>query len=166
MSALRIRSGGPRDLGVLLALGREMQAESRTAFPAPETAALARHLALAAANPGLYRILLAERVAEDATEAVGFAAGGISPYAFSPERRAFCEFLFVRPAARGGTAALRLLRAFCGWADGEGAASVWFGVSTGVHAMRTGAFLEADGFRPLGRIYRKELRACAPESNP
>lgn len=153
MTGLDIRVAAPGDLAALWVLAEEMRGECAVRFPPVDADALARHLDLAAACPDRVCVLIGWR----GGAAVGVVAGALGEYPFSSERRACCEFLFVRPFARGGIAARRLLRAFAGWARAGGARSVLFGLSAGIAPDRTGRFLEAEGFRPLGPTYRKEI---------
>lgn len=153
MSPLDIRCVTAADLGAAVELGTEMRAESAVGWPTVDAGAVARYLALAGDNPDVLYTAIAWR---DGVPA-GFVSGVLGTYPFSDRRRASCEFLFVRPAARGGVAARRLLRGFCGWAEARGARDILFGVSTGVAPERTGRFIEAEGFLPLGRLYRKEI---------
>jgi GNAT superfamily N-acetyltransferase len=56
---------------------------------------------------------------------------------------AFEYGLFVAPEHRGGSAGPRLARAFIEWSKEHGAAVINMGITTGVHAERTGSFIPA-----------------------
>ena len=152
-----IRAASRDDLDDLVRLGRAMRAESTVRFPEIDRDAVELHLDLVEAFPD--RMFMAILRADGA--AAGFIGGAAGPYAFSRERHACCELLFVLPEYRGRHAGVRLLRAFTGWAAGQGVGAVELGVSTGIAPRRTARLLETMGFAPLGRTYRKETDACA-----
>ncbi len=77
-------------------------------------------------------------------------------YAFSSQRRAVSDLLFVLPERRGLVAAKRLIQRFFGWSRKVGAKTAFIGVSTGVFPERTGRFFELMGFRPMGMMYRRD----------
>ncbi len=140
------------DLPAFLRLGQEMRNESNTSFPPIDSARVRRQIA---ATENLPETLYAA-IAVDG-DVIGMITGVIGDYAFSPERRAACDLLFVRPQHRGAVAARKLVESFCDWAAENGARSVFIGISTAVNPERSGKFFERIGFEPLGPIYRKEV---------
>lgn len=89
-----------------------------------------------------------------AGEPVGIAVGVADPD--EPDERHLVS-MWVRTSARGTGAADVLVRAICGWARGEGAASLTLWVADGNERARR--FYESAGFRRTG------LRQPLP-SNP
>ena len=97
-------------------------------------------------------------VAEESGLLVGMFAGYLNQYYFCNERAAFDLVLFVDRAHRHGTAAVRMVRAFCAWAAARGAAEVGFGISSNVDQDRTGRFYERLGLTRVGGIYKRRLK--------
>ena len=151
---IRLREADPSDLDALLDLGGQMRAESVEPFPPIEPERVAQQLELAAANPDVFLVALAEIDGK----AVGMMTAVCGDYAFSTELRAVSDLLFVTPDRRGLMAAKRLVERFLGWADGLDAKTAIMGVSTGIEPERTGRFLELMGFRPMGMTYRRDRR--------
>ena len=157
MTEMTIERARPADLDDLVRMGRAMRDESVAGFPDIDPDAVAAHLRVATANPD--RVFFA--IARSGGQPAGFVSGVIGPYAFSPALHAACDLLFVLPAFRGRFTGVRLLRALCDWAAGQGARAVELGLSTGIDPDRTGKLVEKIGFAPLGRTFRKELEICA-----
>jgi GNAT superfamily N-acetyltransferase len=80
----------------------------------------------------------------------------LSPSWFGPGLTASDLALYVEPAARGGTAAYRLIEAFIRWAESKGVHAMYLGVTTGVHPEQTGRLYERLGFRPVGGFYMRK----------
>ena len=150
---IRVRNAVVEDLPVLLGLGRHMRNESIARFPLIDAARVQKQLDMAASMPDVFLVALAE----DDGLPVGMVTAVAGDYAFSTERRAVSDLLFVVPERRGSTAAHRLVRWFNAWASGVGAETAIVGLSTGVKPASTGRFLERMGFEPLGMMYRKGL---------
>lgn len=146
------------DIGDLVWLGREMQAESAVGFPAIDPAAIAAHLDLTIANPD--RVFMAIAHADGAP--VGLVNGVIGAYPFSDERRACCDTLFVHSGFRGRHTGPRLLKRFDSWGTENGAQSIYLGISSGITPDRTARLLARLGYVPLGQTFRKEIGTCVP----
>jgi L-amino acid N-acyltransferase YncA len=154
--APRLRTGGvsirlaqsEADIAAMIALGRQLHAESRfRTLPLDEKRMQeAGRRALANGNPGL---ILAERDGE----LVGMAVVMLGEHFFSPALTATVQLLYVAPKARGGTAAVKLLRALRRWAAQNGAHDLHVNVTTGIDAARTDRFLRKMGFRQTGGNY-------------
>ncbi|MBX9634518.1 MAG: GNAT family N-acetyltransferase, partial [Magnetospirillum sp.] len=117
------------DITAMMALGRVLHAESRY-HTVPLDDARMREIGrrgLEGGNPGL---LMAERDGE----LVGMAIVILGEYFFSPARTATVQLLYVRPEARGGAAAVKLLRALRRWAAANGAHDLHVNVTTGIEA--------------------------------
>lgn len=67
------------------------------------------------------------------------------------------HLLYVRPENRGGTTAIRLIRAFEAWAKDRGARYARPGITTMIHPDRTARLYQALGYEPIGYCLRKEL---------
>lgn len=144
-----IREATAHDIPALVALGRAMHDESprwrRLEYDAEKVT-------------NTLRVLVGEPwgfvwVAEDAD---GLVVGGMVAAAtahWSSADLVACDLaLFVAPAARGGLAPVRLLRAYRAWAHNVGAKLVHVGVTTGVQTDETAALIERCGFRRCGVV--------------
>ena len=89
-------------------------------------------------------------VAEQDGVIVGMLLGLASRHFFSDDITASELVVYVAPEARGGSAAVKLIRQFEAWAVEQGAADIVLGVSTEVHADRTAQFYERLGYAPSG----------------
>jgi len=96
-------------------------------------------------------------LAYDGDKAVGMIAGSVSPYFFSKGALASDFVWYVRPEYRGSRTAVKLLKMFSSWAVERGASELYMGVTTNVHAARTGELLQRLGFEHVGGNYRKRL---------
>lgn len=88
---------------------------------------------------------------------VGGFAGILVENWFSRDKVASEVAIFLDSAYRGGTTALRLVSAFVAWSKARGARRVSMGVTTGVHAERTGALFVACGFAHTGGLYSMDI---------
>lgn len=84
--------------------------------------------------------------AEKDGEIVGFFAGIVSEHFLSHAKCATDVGVFVLPEHRGGTAFLRLVRAFEEWAREQGATEIQLGVSTQVETEQTVRMYERLGY--------------------
>lgn len=147
-----IRPATPADLPALLALGAAMHAESPEYSVEPfEPDVLEATL----------REVLAEGGALVAEGPGGQLVGGVLGYTttrFFNRRLVGSELgVFLRPEHRGGTAAVRLVRALERWSTSQGAQQQRLGVTTGVHTDRTRQLYEALGYRLVGVLLAKPL---------
>ncbi|MFN0185634.1 MAG: N-acetyltransferase family protein [Aquabacterium sp.] len=144
-----IREASDRDIPALVALGRAMHDESprwcRLAYDAEKVANTLRVLVGA---PWGY-----VWVAEDADDQiVGGMVAAATAHWSSADLVATDLALFVAPAARGGLAPVRLLRAYRAWAVNVGAKLVQVGITTGVQTEESAALMERVGFRRCGVV--------------
>ena len=136
------------DVAAMIGLGRSLHAESRfRALPLDDARMqeIGRR-GLAKGHPGL---LLAERDGR----AVGMAIVVAGEHFFSAAVAATVQLIYVAPEARGGTAAVKLLRAVRRWVAQAGATDLHVNVTTGIKADRTDRFLRRMGFRQTGGNY-------------
>lgn len=136
------------DLAAMLDLGRVLHAESRYRALALDEARMLNvgRMGLAKGNPGL---ILAERNGQ----LVGMAVVVAGEHFFSAAKTATVQLIYVHPKARGGSAAVKLLRALRRWAAEAGAADLHVNNTTSIDAARTDRFLRHMGFRQTGGNY-------------
>jgi len=135
------------DIDAMVALGRLLHAESRyRAYPLDDARMREIGRRGLGGNPGLI-------VAERDGRAVGMAIVALGEHFFSPALTATVLLLYVEPQARGGMAAVKLLRAVRRWAAKNGAKDLHVNVTTGIKIDRTDRFLRRMGFRQTGGNY-------------
>lgn len=136
------------DLAAMMALGRQLHAQSRFHGLVLDEVRLAEigRRGLEDGNPGLL-------IAEHDGIAVGMAIVILGEYFFSPARTATVQLIYVAPTARGGPAAVKLLRALRAWARQNQAHDLHVNVTTGIDAARTDRFLRRMGFLQTGGNY-------------
>ncbi|MBC7952270.1 MAG: HlyD family type I secretion periplasmic adaptor subunit [Rhodospirillaceae bacterium] len=84
---------------------------------------------------------------------VGMAIVALGEHFFSPALTATAQLIYVVPEARGGAAAVKLLRALRRWAAQAGAEDLHINVTTGIHPDRIDRFLRRMGFKQTGGNY-------------
>lgn len=140
------------DLPQLLGLAHVMHAESRyAAWPLSEVRVADLIASLIQSPDGVVL------VADDGGQIVGGMVGMVSEHWFTETRHASEFALFIEPARRGGSLALRILRRFEDEARARGAAVLHMGITTGVAAERTARLYEHMGCELFGPVYMKEL---------
>lgn len=147
-----IRDATLMDVPALVELGAAMHAESKWArmcFDRDKTAALLVRLVEHPTGCVL--------VAENGGAVIGGMIGWCDEHFFSHDKYASELGVFVAPDKRGGMAAVRLLRAFQGWARANGAALIEVGITTGVHLERSAKFYEAVGCKRTGAVFEMEV---------
>lgn len=143
-----IRKATHADLPRLLELGAMMHAESRFRVLRWNPEKLGRLLEdLIHGEHGFVW------VSEKQGDVIGVAVGILLPHWCSDDLTFNDLAVFVVPEHRGGTSAMRLVRAMVTWARTMGAALITLGVSTGVHAEQTGKLFEALGGVCVGGLY-------------
>lgn len=90
-------------------------------------------------------------------EGEGFFVGQISESFFSKQKIAYDILLFVLPEKRGGSAAVKLIKAYEEWAQDNEAAYAQLGVTTGIDEHRTLCFYKRMGYNQFGTLVKKEL---------
>ncbi|MBI5121423.1 MAG: GNAT family N-acetyltransferase [Rhodospirillales bacterium] len=136
------------DTEAMIELGRLLHAESRFRHLPYDEARLRElgKLGLAKGNPGL---LMAER----GSKIVGMAVVMLGEHYFSKALAATVQLIYVTPEARGGAAAVNLLRAIRRWSAQNKAVDLHINVTTGIDATRTDRFLRHMGFKQTGGNY-------------
>jgi GNAT superfamily N-acetyltransferase len=146
-----IRLATEADIDRMVQLGQAMQQESprfsRLGYSDSKVRALGANLI---ANPDAVVLV---GVVDD--EIVGMLLGYVSEQFFSHAITASELVVYVEPAHRGGSVAVRMIHAFEVWAFEHGARDIVLGVSTEVDASRTCAFYERMGYAPSGNLLVK-----------
>jgi GNAT superfamily N-acetyltransferase len=150
-----IRNATHDDIPTMIALGAAMHAESRYArFPWNSEKVSALIAALIDSDDGL------ALVTDDGDGALTGGMLAAIEDSFFGEARFACEFaVFVRPDARGGIAAARLLRAYAQWARDSGADLVQAGITTGVNVEASARLYAGVGFQPIGTLFEYQEKA-------
>lgn len=151
-----IRPAVEQDFDQLVAMGREMHAESprfRTMGFAEDK--VRRLLAmLQQASPGVRGCMF---VAERDGALIGMALAFLDQHLFHDEWFVTDLVVFIKPANRPSPAFPRLIKAIEAWSKQQGAASVVLGVSTGVHVDQTLAMYGRMGYASAGCTLTKNL---------
>lgn len=147
---MSIRQATIDDLGAIIALGKQMHAESgRFGVLAFDEQKVRDRFANLVANDNAF-VLVCEQ--EDG-EIVGGFAGYVAEHWYSTDKAAQDLALFVRPDRRGGIAAARMVKAFIAWAKERGALQIVLGISTGVRVEETAALYRSIGLKQFGYLY-------------
>lgn len=149
----RVRHGTAADWPLLVAMGRDLREESPRFSPMDYDDNKVLDL-LAGLSAGPNGLVL---VAEGASGPIGMLLGFVSEHFFGRSITASELVVYIAPHARGGSAAVKLVRAFEAWAVERGASEIIMGVSTEVHADRTADFYQRLGFERSGFTARKKL---------
>jgi len=96
-------------------------------------------------------------VARENGKLIGFFTGYISLFFFGRDTIATEVLWYVAPKHRGSRLGVDLLKGFEDWAKDQGAAEVCIGISTGVHADKTGQLLERRGYHCAGGIFKRPV---------
>lgn len=147
-----IRDASLDDIQQLVALGEAFHQESmfsRIPFKREKVTQLLESLVKDIQNKKIFfKVCIKEQTV------YGGLIGFLSNYFFSDAYAANDLGLFILPDKRGSFAAAKLLKLFQEWGHQTGAMEVCMGVSTGIHAARTGKFYEAMKFQHVGGIYK------------
>lgn len=153
----RVRAAALDDIDVLVAMGRELHAESPRynvmSFNETKVRMLAQRLLTGTMTTDpVGGVFVAEQ-----NGVVGMAAGFVSEHWFSDEKM-LCDYtVYVRPGSRGSFAFVRLVGILEDWGRRQGARFSSIGVSTGINATGTRKMYERMGYKPSGNSLLKEL---------
>ncbi|CAB4152726.1 GNAT domain containing protein [uncultured Caudovirales phage] len=136
----------------LIALAQSMQEESPVYRPYPFSADRLMTWVNLCLTDADWLCLMAWN--EDG-KAIGFIAVGSMPMMFSNARTVDDLGIYVIPAWRGTTTALRLVRQMEGWASSK-AQVIRLGVTTGTNKDQTVKFLERLGYKQTGILLTKQ----------
>ena len=144
-----IRNATRDDLPALVELGRAMAAESpryrRLTYSARKVGTLLGNMI---DSPDGFVML-----AEQGGKIFGVMAAFVSEHWMSEDRMSSDFGLFILPEHRGGTAAMRMARAYIEWARSRGAIDISLGISTNVNSDQTARFYRALGLVPAGFLF-------------
>lgn len=156
--ATRVRPAGPGDIGAVVDLVAQAQGESgfaRFPFAADKVATAARRYL---GQPARAAVLLAER----AGAATGLCVTVVDELLTSHAKVGTVLILYVRPAARGSFAAVRLLRHSRRWAAAQGAEALMVHATGGIAPDRTHRLLTRMGFGLSGGNYAMHWAPGSP----
>ena len=157
--ATRVRPAGPGDVGTVVDLVAQAHGESgfaRFPFAAEKAAAAARRYL---GQPGRAALLLAER----AGAATGLCVTVADELLTSHAKVGTVLILYVRPAARGSFAAVKLLRHSRRWAAAREAETLMVHATGGIAPDRTHRLLTRMGFTLSGGNYAVPLAQGSPD---
>jgi len=147
----KVRPASTADIPRLIELGEDMQRESprfsQLGYDHDKVARLVQ--SLIDSPEGLVLVL------DTPDGLVGMLVGFVAEQFFSHSLSAQELVVYVCPEHRGGTAGVRMVKAFEVWAFDKGAQEVSLGVSTEVDAARTAGLYERLGYQPSGCVLRK-----------
>lgn len=148
----KVRKATFDDIPALLAMGAAMHAESPRFRAMPYSEEKVYNLAVALlTQEGAGGIL----VAEADGIIVGMFSFVVSEQFFGPASYAADLVVYVKPEHRGGSAFLKLVRAFENWADELGVHEKLIGVSTMLNTKQTISAYEKLGYEFFGGLLRK-----------
>jgi GNAT superfamily N-acetyltransferase len=87
----------------------------------------------------------------------GFMIGAVSTSWYSNRVEGYEQLLYISPESRGGTLAVRLIKAFEDAMRDRGAKVLHVGASTGMQEDRTARLYQALGYTLKGQSLRKDL---------
>lgn len=147
---MTIRAATINDLDALVALGKQMHAEStrfgELVFDEQKVRALLADLLSRDSGFAL--------VSQEADgQIVGGFAGYMTEHWYSTDQVAADLALFVRMDRRGGIAAARMVKAFIYWAQDRGAKQITLGISTGIKVEQTAQLYRSLGLKQFGYCF-------------
>lgn len=151
-----VRRATEADIEAVVDLGAEMHAAGRFAdfeYCRPKCRGLVN---ATITRPDLGFCVVAEK--PNYSGPVGFMLACMDEFYFGTEKIAQELALYVVPAARGSSAAVRMMRAFDDWARESGARVAQGGISVGINNDAAAKFYGRFGFEPCGTAMRKEVR--------
>lgn len=151
---MKIRFATQQDIPAILALGSQMAAESRFRCYPLNPAKMADTARAMIQHPARATILLAERTDG---EIVGMLAGYIVDLFFADVLSAQDRVFFVKPEARGSSAAMKLLSAFRKWAQNRKTQELNINMSVAVEMARFEKMMTRLGFFRCGSNFSLAL---------
>jgi len=149
-----IRSLEPADVESCIELGRLLHQESPTYSRFSFNEKRLYSLAETCLNHPDYCCFIAE---DSDSNIVGMMIGVTGNHFFSDYKYAADLTLFVKPENRGSSAALRLITAFCIWAEAIGCDEIRCGITTGIKTEISGRIYKKFGFNEEGNLYVKVI---------
>ena len=146
-----IRPMSPADVAQCIAFGKEMHEESYFKDMDFSEEKLQQLWHLIISKPDAFCAFVAEK--ED--RIIGLFIGVCQEHWFGNDKVSCDLALFVTKEERGGTAAVRLVKAYEQWARDVGAAEIHIGTSTNVNSERITKLFEKMGFGNKAFYFRK-----------
>lgn len=157
--AVNVRHATAEDVGALVAMGKAMHEESpehhRKDFSEEKTRRLAQSICGVLPAPAVPTCAL---VAEERGKIIGMMSGFVVEHFFGHDRVASDYVFYVRPEHRGGSAAVRLLRAFEAWALQFDPFEIMPGVTTGFQTEKTVGFYRKLGYEVNGATLVRRVK--------
>jgi ribosomal protein S18 acetylase RimI-like enzyme len=146
------REATSEDLPRIVALAKEMHAETSFRTLSFNEAKAATETLSSILNPGMLVV-----VAEDRGKIVGIIAVYLDRPYFSDDLVVYDHIWYVSPEARGSLVGPRLLKIASEWARQCGAKAVFVTLGSDVSQDRVGKLVERLGYSRLGGYYRKDI---------
>lgn len=146
-----IRPMSPADVDRCIAFGEEMHSESYFKFLDFSEDKLQNLWRTITFQPNNFCAFVAEKD----ERIIGFFIGVCQEHWFGSDKVACDLALFITKEERGGTAAVRLIKAYEQWARDVGAAEIHIGTSTNVNSERVTKLFEKMGFGNKAFYFRK-----------
>lgn len=146
-----IRPMSPADVEFCIAMGHEMHEESYFKFLDYSDDKLRQLWQMIVFDPKKFCAFVAEK--DD--QIIGFFIGTCQEHWFGRDTLACDLALFITKEERGGTAAIRLIKAYEQWAHDVGAAEIHIGTSTNVNSDRVMKVFQKMGFADPAMYLRK-----------
>ncbi|MES9900808.1 MAG: GNAT family N-acetyltransferase [Sedimenticola sp.] len=144
---MKIRYATLKDIPAILFLGEAMMEESRFRDYGLNREKCAKMLETMISTPSRSVILIAEHTHGNI---VGMLAGYVVDFFFCDAVVAQDRFFFVKPEARGSSAAIKLLMAFRRWAEQRNVSELNINMSVAVEMSRFNKMMSKLGFRCCG----------------
>jgi L-amino acid N-acyltransferase YncA len=148
---MKIRTATPADIPALVELLLAMRDETRYAGLDVSPERLARNLGTQFSRMDAAQCCFVAENAEGTL--VGVLAGSLRQFIFQEFVTATEGLFYVHPAARGTTAAVKLIYGFREWAIARGVREVQFSVRSGKDIARTDRLMKRLGFNLIGGNY-------------
>ncbi|MDD5388887.1 MAG: hypothetical protein PHD37_06050 [Gallionellaceae bacterium] len=152
---MKIRAATLDDISTVLELGELMVEESRFRPYGLNRDKAGKTVESLIKQPDQAVILLAER---DDSSVVGMLAGYVVDYFFCDALVAQDKFFFVKPEARGSSAAIKLLLGFRSWVERRGAHELNINMSVAVNMDRFNLMMAKLGFQCCGSNFSLPIK--------
>lgn len=146
-----IRPMSPSDVNTCIAMGHDMHLESYFKTMDFSPLKLTQLWQMIVAQPDAFCAFVAEK--ED--KIIGMFVGVCQEHWFGFDKVACDLALYVTPEERGGTTAIRLIKAYEQWARDVGASEIHIGTSTNINSERVTKLFEKMGFSHKAFYLRK-----------
>tara|TARA_R110000851_G_scaffold235523_4_gene388089 strand:+ start:2534 stop:2995 length:462 start_codon:yes stop_codon:yes gene_type:complete len=153
MASVVISPMEPGDEAILIELGHKMWAESELFIKHPLELDKLKNLAISAISMPNVQCFVARK-----NEVVGLWVGVLTPLWYSSDLVVQDMVFYVDKEHRGGSVALRLIKAAEGWAKSQGVTENHVGLSSGVDTDNVVCFFEKMGYSHGAILMTKEMQ--------